>query len=285
MSTEKLTCDGASLTLHHRAPEMSPGLRTMAVSHLKCDAAASGAGVLAQAGDAARAAGAAALIGPMEGDTWHSYRLVSDSDGRAPFLMEPKSAPHDLDAFVQAGFSVIGRYVSAAAPLGPMASDAPEPVAAPDGLRVEEWDGRDAEALFTQVHALSCTAFAGNPYYLPIDLAAFLAMYMPLVPLLKPELILFARTGDDALAGFLFGIPNYAEGPSPGTAILKTYASLRKGAGHALSQRFHANARALGCDTVIHALMHEDNLSLARSGLEGADVFRRYALMGRRLDG
>jgi len=252
----------------------------MAVSHLKCTSGTDGAAVLAKAMRAARTAGADALIGPMDGDTWHGYRLVTHSDGCPPFLMEPTSGAHDLDAFTQAGFDVIGRYVSSAVPL-----TIPEGSTGPGtDIRVDAWDGTDAEGLFAQVHALSTTAFASNPFYVPIGIDAFLAMYMPMVPMLKRELILFARAPDDTLAGFLFGIPDYAEGPTSRTAILKTYASLRKGAGKALSDRFHANAYGLGHRQAIHALMHEDNLSAGRSGLEGAGVFRRYALMGRRLD-
>lgn len=281
MTPQTITFEDAQLRLHHDAPVLAPGLRTMAVSHLKCRSVQEGAAVLAQATKVAQAAGAHALIGPMERDTWHSYRLVTDSDGRAPFLMEPTGGAHDLGAFTRAGFDVIGRYVSSAVPLS---DQTPPPVPQSD-LRVEEWDGSDAEALFAQVHALSTTAFGDNPFYVPIGIDAFLAMYMPMVPMLKRELILFARGRDDALAGFLFGIPNYAEGPGTKTAILKTYASLRKGAGKALSDRFHANARAMGHTQAIHALMHEENLSAGRSGLEGAGVFRRYALLGRRLDG
>ncbi len=130
---------------------------------------------------------------------------------------------------------------------------------------------------------MSCQAFAENPFDKPISLPDFLAMYMPVVPMLKRELILFAHAEDDHLAGFLFGIPNYAEGQQPQSAILKTYASLQKGAGHALSARFYRAAKALGYRTAIHALMNDDNLSAMRSGMNGAKVFRRYALMGRRL--
>lgn len=281
MTLEKLKIDGASLTLHHTAPEMEAGVPTMAVCHIAFSSVEVGAKLLSQAAAQARAAGAAALIGPMEGDTWHAYRLVSESDGRASFLMEPKSGQHDMDAFDTAGFSVIGRYFSASVALAEQDLTPPRDT----GLRVETWDGSAPEALFTQVHALSCAAFADNPYYRAIDLHAFLAMYMPIVPMLKPELVLFARDAEGALAGFLFGIPDYAQGPAPQTAILKTYASLHKGAGHALSHRFHSNARALGYSHAIHALMHENNLSAGRSAWDGADIFRRYALMGKRLHG
>lgn len=280
MTTERIKTAGASLTLHNSASELEPGLPTMAVSHISFSSAEAGAEILEQATAKAREAGARAMIGPMEGDTWHSYRLVSESDGRPAFLMEPTSGVHDAKAFESAGFSIIGRYFSAAVSLNTKELTSPRN----DGLRVETWDGSDPKALFTQVHELSHTAFAKNPYFRPIALDDFLAVYMPIVPMLKPDLVLFARDETGELVGFLFGIPNYAEGPNPQTAILKTYASLRKGAGHALSHGFHSNAKALGYGHAIHALIHESNLSGERSGMEGAEIFRRYALMGKRLD-
>jgi hypothetical protein len=66
--------------------------------------------------------------------------------------------------------------------------------------------------------------------------------------------------------------------------ILKTYASLRPGVGSVLSEAFHAAAERLGFRRAIHALMHDDNLSLQHSGRIGGRVFRRYVLLGRRTD-
>lgn len=277
MTPHKIEADGARLTLHPTAPHMQAGLRTMAVSGLRCPSTEAGAAVLQAAVDRAASLGAQAVLGPMEGDTWHSYRLILESDGRPPFLMEPTSGAHDLAAFQAAGFEVIGRYMSACVPLADLEDDTSD---AP-GLHVETWDGSDAQALFTQVHALSSSAFAANPFYRAIELDDFLAMYMPVVPMMKPDLVLFARDTAGGLAGFLFGIPNYAEGPKPTSAILKTYASLQKGAGRALSRRFNSNARDLGHSHAIHALMHDDNVSADRSDRDGAQVFRRYGLMGR----
>jgi hypothetical protein len=150
---------------------------------------------------------------------------------------------------------------------------------------ITTWDGSDPEALFGQVHDLSTQAFSGNAFYKPISRADFLAMYLPMVPLLKPELIFFARRPDGSLAGFLFGIPNYAEGPKPDTVILKTYASIARGAGRHLAYAFHKAAADAGYSTAIHALIHDDNQSADRSAAEGAEVFRRYTLFGRVLDG
>ena len=278
---ETLERDGAKLVLYAEAPDWEG--RAMAVAKVKFPSVEAGAALLNEAVEIARREGATALMGPMEGDTWHSYRLVVESDGRPAFLMEPVSGEHDLAAFEAAGFERIGGYFSAAVPLDEIAAK-PEP-APQDALSVSHWDGSDPEGLFAQVHALSCEAFAGNAFYKPIGLEDFLAMYMPVVPLLKPEMILFARDGAGDLKGFLFGIPNYAEGPGTDTAILKTYASLQKGAGYLLSDAFYRAALGLGYKTALHALIHDDNLSALRSAANGAEVFRRYALMGRRFDG
>ena len=72
----------------------------------------------------------------------------------------------------------------------------------PGGTMTEEWGA----------------AFYDDPNTLPahvtdaysfIGLDAFLALYMPFVPLLKPDLIFTARDTDSgALQGYLFGKPN-----------------------------------------------------------------------------
>ncbi len=109
-------------------------------------------------------------------------------------------------------------------------------------------------------------------------------MYRPVMPMMRPDLIFFARRPDRTLAGYLFAIPNYAEGLETKTIILKTYASLVPGAGRHLVHACHSAARALGFETVIHALIHDANRSAERSRMEGATVFRRYELLGLKLD-
>lgn len=280
MTTEPISSPGAKLKLYRDAPSWH-GLRTAAVGSFSCDSADAGTALLADACNRLAAEGFAAVLGPLDGNTWAKYRLVIESDGSRPFLMEPTSAPHDLDAFTAAGFTEAARYFSARVAL----ADVPPGPSTPEGITISAWDGTAAEARFTEVHALSCTAFSGNAFYTPVALEPFLAQYMPYVPVLRPELLLFARDTAGDLVGFLFGIPNYGAGNPPDTVVLKTYASLRSGVGGALAARFHDTARALGFATAIHALIHDDNTSAERSRINRASVFRRYALMGRRLGG
>jgi hypothetical protein len=282
MTPETRKSDGAKAVIHRDAPDWT-GRRSAAIGGFRCESAEAGAALLEAIARDLAAEGVQALIGPMDGDTWHSYRLVTESDGSAPFLMEPSSAPRDLAAFEAAGFAPISHYFSARARVADALGAAPPEDAS---LVIRPWDGADPEAHFARVHDLSTRAFAGNPFYRPIGLAPFLALYMPFVPMLRPELILMAEeAGTGALQGFLFGIPNYQEGPGTSSVILKTYASLRPGGGHALAHAFHLAAHAAGFETVIHALIHDDNRSAERSRRHGAEVFRRYALMGRVLDG
>jgi hypothetical protein len=227
-----------------------------------------------------RNAGAGPIIGPMDGDTWHRYRVVSESDGSPPYLLEPVSDPGSHEAFLAAGFAPISHYMSARGLLqDAIAPEAPQIA----GITVTRWDGTRSEALFDRLFESSTGAFARNYFFKPITKEAFLKLYEPIIPLIDPRHVLFARDPGGNLVGFLFGIPDRLEGPQPKTVILKTYASGLPGVGHLLADTFHREALALGYAQVIHALMHESNVSLQRSKRYGAHVFRRYALMGRRL--
>ncbi|AOG05538.1 hypothetical protein [Bosea sp. RAC05] len=274
------TIAGASCLIFRNAPSWE-GRRTASVGRFRCDSVATGRDLLASVATDLTAEGYEALIGPMDGDTWHSYRLVTETDGSPPFLMEPVSGPYDAEAFAAAGFTTLSGYVSTRTTLD--AAIAPEPVSIA-GVSVQSWDGSDAAGLIRQLYAMSAAAFRNNAFFKPLDEQGFLDLYEPVMPLVDPRFVLFARNEADALVGFLFGMPDRLEGAAPRTVILKTYASAQRGVGHLLADHFHRSAREAGYTQAIHALMHVDNVSLARSARHAGTVFRRYALLGRRLD-
>ncbi len=276
---ENLTRDGASCCVYRDAPSWD-GLRTAAIGTFRCDSATAGAALLQDAATMLRSEGHQALIGPMDGDTWHSYRVIVESDGTPPFAMEPVSGPHDRAAFEASGFAPVSSYVSTRATLGDAIGPG-EPVAV-TGVTVTAWDGQGADQLIGGLFDMSAESFAGKAFFKPIAKAEFLKLYAPVLPIVDPRLVLFAR-GESGLVGFLFGLPNRLEGNRPKTAILKTYASAKPGVGHLLADTFHRTARDLGFADVIHALMHVDNASLERSKRHTGKIFRRYALMARRL--
>lgn len=269
----------SSLAIYRDAPSWE-GKRTAALGGLKLDAAEDGSTLVNKALEELKSEGFEAVIGPMDGDTWSAYRSVTQSDGSAPFLMEPTSGEHDVAVLESAGFAPISGYVSARVETEKAIR---QKRSSRVGLEILTWDGQSPEEFFGEVYDFSLAGFARNRFYKPITRDEFLGMYTPYVPFLKRELILFARRSKGDLVGFLFGIPNYAEGPGTKTAILKTYASSVFGAGHLLADVFHRNALECGYTTTIHALMHEDNIALQRSAKLGGEVFRRYALFGRTL--
>jgi hypothetical protein len=275
---EAMTAEGASLAIFREAPSLE-GARTAALGAFACDSAETGARLIREATAKLRAEGFGAVLGPMDGNTWGKHRLVVESDGRAPFLMEPQNPAHYVDAFRHSGLGIVSSYVSALRPADVGTSGS----VAPAGLRLREFDPARAEEELTRIHALSLEAFASNHFYQPISLEDFLVSYRPVLKAIDPELVLLAEDEASELKAFLFALPNLVEGPQPKSVILKTYASRVKGGGSMLANAFHARAQKRGFVDVIHALMHESNLSATHSGNTGSHVFRRYALWGGRL--
>ncbi len=270
--------NGGRARLWLEAPSLE-GLRTAVIGAFECDDAAGGADVVRAAMQEALARGFEAVLGPMDGNTWGKHRLVVDSDGRPPFLMEPSNPAHYVEAFEQSGLRIVSRYLSSERPADSPASTTP----APPGLQLRNLDAARAEDELKRIHTLSLETFAPNAFYAPISQDAFLDSYRPVLKMIDPELVFLAEDEAGALRGFLFALPDFAQGAAPTSVVLKTYASNMKGAGSALANAFHVRAKAKGFPAVIHALMHENNLSAAHSGNTGGKVFRRYALWGGRL--
>lgn len=274
-SPETMTLARASCAVYRDAPSWN-GKLTAAAGAFSCDSVTDGAALLSSVAERLAREGFEAVIGPMDGDTWHKYRVVAESDGSPPYFLEPTSGPHDLAAFRAAGFTAISSYVSARTRIED-AIGAPAP-AVPD-ITITQWDGKNAAALIGGLFDLSRTAFTGNAFYKPIARDAFLKLYEPILPAIDPRLVFFAHCRGQ-LAGYLFALPDRLQGAKPATAIIKTYASGVRGAGHMLADTAHRTFHDLGYTSVIHALMHADNQSRERSARHQGTVFRRYDLMG-----
>ncbi len=278
MEPELIETDGAKAVLYRDAP-LWEGKKCAAVGGMDFNSSQAGAGLLNRISAQLKSEGFYGLLGPMDGDTWHAYRLVTFSDGSEPFLLEPVSCAHDVEALGVAGFSPVSDYVSARGKLADTLGPAP---VTPPGISVTAWEGNDAEQLIIKLYEMSVSSFAQNRFFKPIGLEAFLEIYRPLFGMVDPAHILFAHSDEGQLVGFLFGMPDRSKkGGKPPTVILKTYASGVRGVGHLLADTYHRRAIDMGFEEVIHALMQEDNLSLKRSAQHKAVIFRRYALLGK----
>jgi hypothetical protein len=226
-----------------------------------------------------RQQGATKVIGPIDGDTWHRYRVNAGPFDTPPFLLEPTNPPYYDDLWRAAGFEILERYsskriddVSALAnKLAPMRERA-----LARGYRIRTIDPAKLQEELALVWRLSLDIFRGNPFYSDIGLADFLALYTGIERILVPGLVLFIEHGQDT-AGFLFAYPD----SDPRTVDYKTIGVVpghRRGyVGWSMLQQAYTTALTLGRPMANHCLMREENASQSMDAGEGT-TFRHYYL-------
>jgi hypothetical protein len=255
-----------------------------------------------------RAAGAGEIIGPMDGDTWHRYRLSVGPWEEAPFLLEPYNPPHYRELWEAQGFTVLEGYGSqrvddlaaVAAHLEPRRQQA---LAA--GYRLRRFEMSRFREELGLIYRLSCAIFAGNFLYTEIPEAEFVALYAGARGLLDPDLIWLAEAAGGECVGFLFAYPDrFREvaalrgGRGPGALLrygaahlarrgrlpavnFKTLGVLaahrRAGVAAALMAQGYLAAAARGYRAAHHCLIRDGNPSGNLDGGHGR-VLRRYHL-------
>jgi len=265
------------------------------VGHASWTDAATGQKIVEGVMERLRAEGCTSVLGPMDGSTWRSYRVVIDpaphGDAEPLFASEPFPPSQIREAFELAGFEPVAHYVSARVAAIPdraeLWADAQRQLVA-NGITIRSFNPAQADLELASLYPLIRDAFAGNLFYTPLPEADFLAMYAPLVAQNDPGLMLIAERAGEPI-GFHFGFPDLAQaarGEAIDTIICKTLAvspaARGQGLGGALTLGMEEGARQRGLTRALHALMHEANDSLKISR-HGAHIMRRYALLGRDL--
>lgn len=154
-----------------------------------------------------RGHGAGAILGPMNGDTWHSYRLNIGPFDQRPFLMEPYHPPYYRALWERRGFQPLEGYSSAFIARLDAAIANTEAIARrceKRGYVLERFRLDRFESELARLHALSCAIFEGNYLYSPLTREEFIALYADSRRLLDSDLIWFARAPAGADAGFVF---------------------------------------------------------------------------------
>lgn len=251
--------------------------------------------LLATACHTLRAAGCAWAIGPIDGSTFRDYRFVIQRHVNAPqeppFFLEPQNPDAWPRHFVANGFAPIATYCSAVGKLPPhdphldrLMARAKATGATLRPVRLEAFQEELAS-----IYAVVATSFRHNFLYTPLAQAEFVAQYLPLQAVIQPELGWVAER-DERMVGFILALPNLAQaqrGEAIDTAIIKTVAAQPQGGvlglGNLLIAQCQQAAYAAGYRRVIHALMHEDNISTKISA-RYAQIMRRYALYASPLE-
>jgi GNAT superfamily N-acetyltransferase len=268
--------------------------RVGVIGHYAAASDDAAAAVLGKAQERLRVAGCTLAIGPMNGNTWRSYRFVTDRGDQPPFFLEPANPPEWPLQFERAGFSSLASYFSG------LNNDLSRPDPRLDALEkkiaevgvVLRKANADLRRELENIYAVSRISFRQNFLYTEIPLADFVSMYEPVLPAARPELVLLAERAGQCV-GYLFALPDLAQkshGLDPNLAIdtfiVKTVSILPqpelKGLGTLLVARAQQQGREMGFRRCIHALMFEDNISLNISR-HYATVMRKYTLYSKDL--
>ncbi len=232
-------------------------------------------------------------VGPMDGSTWRSYRLVTESDGSPPFAGEPANPDQWPGMWVSAGFAPLATYHSSRTESSAPSEDELQATSArarSAGLRVRAIDTSRLSAELDALGTLCLEAFADNFLYTPIARAEFVARFAPLLQRVDPQLLFMVDDPDrpGTLAAALLTYPHAPGGSSTPALVLKTIAVAPRWRGLGLAGWLCDLARArgetMGLRSAIFALMHDDNPS-ARISRRSARVFRRYTILSRSLSG
>ncbi len=225
------------------------------------------------------------VIGPMNGNTWDTYRYKIK--GNRNFLGD---LPMNIEWFNQwknMGFQVEARYVSTQVRESKFDRfELRKNQLESGGLVFRNLVLVNWEAELEKVYKLSLVAFKSNAFYTEIDWLEFKANYDAIKNRLDPNWILFAEDQNSGeLVGFVFAYLDQMNDPS--SLIIKTVA--RKdgfrwsGLGLVMTQILQQKAEQMGINEFIHAFMHEKAVSLNCSSSMQAEVISEYVLMRKYL--
>jgi len=214
-------------------------------------------------------AGHRRIIAPINGNTWHEYRLVSWCGGHAPFAMEPQNPLWYNEVYTELGFKPIMKYRSDKFHIGGIN---PAPKTDP-ALTIRGFQEGDIKLIYD----ISIESFSGNFLYEKIAFEEFNKLYRPFLPMIDKDLVVIAEI-DGAPIGFMFTFI-----PTGGNVqILKTMAVLPwfrgMGIGSGLMEHVLAAGREKGADTAIAALMADNVYSADIIAKYGGKKIREYTL-------
>lgn len=236
-----------------------------------------------------RGGGMEYVLGPMDGSTWRSYRLVTEIGESPPFFLEPSHPDFWPRIFLDVGFEEIATYCSTKADHTDYSESRINKLIdkmKKGEIEIRSFDLSHAERDLRKVYELSINSFSRNFLYTPISFESFLSLYQPVLPYVNPDYFLIAERKGEPV-GFIFAIPDFSqkqEGKEIDTVIIKTVARaperLYAGLGSYLVYEINRRAALDGKTRMIHALMHEANSSLSISKKLDSQLIRKYALYG-----
>lgn len=267
------------------------GASTGAIGHYAATDAKSAAAVLEHACRELKNRGCNIAVGPLDGNTWRSYRFITERGDARPFFLEPDNPDEWPKHFGGVGFSALAHYVSEINP--DMANRQPELGSLRQkfdelGVQIEPVDVENPLDDMAGIYRVVCESFKKAFMYTPLDIDCFCSMYEPLLRQVDPRLMLVAKY-DGEVVGFVLAPPDFLQleyQHKMDAIVLKTIAVLPRkeysGLGRVLIVDLLKNALNMGFTTAISALMQTENRSQQISS-NCAGPMRAYTLFAREL--
>ena len=226
------------------------------------------------------------IIGPMNGSSWQNYRVTLNSS-TAPFFLDNYNKPWYEQQFSENDFSIIANYTSTKTTKlnkDYKRIDKFKKIFSQKGINIRSIDLNNFENELKKIYEISIKSFKNNFLYTPISYEEFVQMYLKIKNFTNPDFVLIAESINIPL-GFIFAIDNIFEKEKK-SLIAKSLAVIPdknvKGIGSLLTEIIHKTANEQGYDEVIHALMHEENIS-ANILANNSEMIRQYVLFGRKI--
>jgi len=235
----------------------------------------------------ASALGLSYLIGPMDGSTWNTYRLVSSKQDD-PFLLELETPSFYIDLYKNYGFTTLAKYLSTKTSEIVDNWDRIEArydAFVDSGIVFKPFNKENARAEFESLAVLCNQSFAKNVLFSPITTNRFVEKMMPSIPLINPRYTILAKD-KGMTVGFIFcyqDLNNKVEKTIVVKTLARDLSDRYKGIGSVLSSLAMKNVKADGFTKGIHALMVDFNTSTYISSNFEANFLRSYELLSYKI--
>jgi len=267
------------------------GSCTGAIGHYAATDAEYGEAVLQHACRELKNRRCAIAVGPLDGNTWRSYRFITERGDAKPFFLEPDNPDEWPQHFGNVGFSTLAHYVSEINP--DMANRQPELGSLRKkftalGMQIDPVDVDNPVDDMAGIYRVVCESFRNAYLYTPLDIGLYVSIYEPMLTQVDPRLMLVAKH-DDEVVGFILAPPDFLQlsyQQAMDAIVIKTVAVLPRkeysGLGRVLIVELLKNAIDMGFTTAISALMHTENRSQKISS-DCAGPMRAYEVFAKEL--
>lgn len=166
------------------------------------------------------------LLGPINGNTFYSYRLAVDHfDWR--LYPDCISDPEVLDVLTQNGFAAKQYYTSTLGLINHKIWELARRVRLPQYFRIVQVSGADAYAYIPDIYEVAVDAFAQADFYEPITKQDFIDIYMQGLAAVTPDLLVIYDGEVPIAFNFCYEDPEKRFYVCKTTAIKSAYRSKR----------------------------------------------------------